>query len=1059
MWLGLLLFHMKQRLLGASLACLVLLRCASAQVAGGSISGTVADPAGAAVSGAQVTVEDKTTGTSRQATTNPAGLYSVPNLTPGTYQMKVSAPGFSTVLRTDLAVSVGTDLVVNLQLQLGATTSTIEVHESAPAVDAASSSTGAVVEGSTVRQLPLNGRDWTSLAALEPGVAVVRTQQAPGLSITRSNRGLGAEMTINGNRPQQNNYRLDGISVNDYASGSPASVLGQTIGVDAVQEFSVVTGNASADYGKSSGAVVNAVTRAGTNDIHGTAYEFLRNSALDARNFFDGATIPPFKRNQFGGSAGGPIRHDKTFFFIDYEGVRQGLGVSNVISVPSAAARTGHLAAGTVSVSPKVAPYLSLYPLPNVPTSNDIGQYRFSSQNITSENFITSRVDHHISANDEIHGTWLLDNSNLNGPDAFGDTLLGTISQRRTSSVEESHIFTPTIINFARLGFNRAVSESVKTLQAINPLVGDPSLGFEPGHAVGQLTVTGLTSFQGGLGAIGEYDFHYNSYQAHDDLFLTKSAHALKLGGSFERIQSNGVAGPTNGTVIFGSLQNFLADVPTSFTANLPNTSNPIGLRQSVLGVYLQDDWHLKPNLTLNLGLRHEISSVPSEEHGRLSTLPSLTAPQPRIGSPYFQNPTLRNFSPRVGFSWDPFKTGKTAVRGGFGQYDVLPLTYEFLLPSVLSAPYYEQGSSSKLVAGSFPDALFSTLTATALRTDYIEPNPRRNYVLEWNLNVQHQMWQDLVLELGYAGSHGVHSPLTTSDMNTVQPTATPQGYEWPTPIGSGKKLNPNVGILTPVLWQVSSVYDALQARIRKRLSRGVQIEGSYTWAKALDAGSESGNTAFANSLTNVPVFDPRVRRGLADFDIRHTFVVNALWEIPSPHAHAKAVNWLAGEWQLGEILQITSGQPFTPLIGGDPLGSLIASFAYDYPDRLALPGCNRPVNPGNPDHYINTACFAVPNPVNRLGDAGRNVAIGPGVVNLDLSLFKNNRVRIISETCNVQFRAELFNILNHANFAPPNSTGIQIFSQNLMPIASGGALTSTSTTSRQIQFAIKFIW
>ncbi len=232
------------------------------------------------------------------------------------------------------------------------------------------------------------------------------------------------------------------------------------------------------------------------------------------------------------------------------------------------------------------------------------------------------------------------------------------------------------------------------------------------------------------------------------------------------------------------------------------------------------------------------MASVPSEEHGRLSTLPSLDSPQPKLGSPYFQNPTLRNFSPRVGFSWDPFRTGKTAVRGGFGQYDVLPLTYEFLLPTVLSAPYYQQGSNSKLPAGSFPDALFSTLSPSALRTAYIEQHPKRNYVLEWNVNVQHQMLQDLVLELGYSGSHGVHLPFTTSDANTVQPTLTPQGYEWPTPIGSGMKLNPNVGILTPVLWQVSSSYNALQARILKRLSHGLQIQGSYTWARSLDTNS-----------------------------------------------------------------------------------------------------------------------------------------------------------------------------------------------------------------------------
>ena len=802
----------------------VLIHPVFAQVAGGSISGTVSDPSGAAVAGAQVIVEDKASGTSRQLVTGASGLYAAPNLTPGSYQVTVSSPGFSTIVRSGLTVSVGTETVVNLQLPLGATAATVEVQEAAPAVEAASSSTGAVVEGSTVRQLPLNGRDWTTLASLQPGVAVVRTQQNPGLSITRSNRGLGAQMTINGNRPQQNNYRLDGVSVNDYAGGSPASVLGQTIGVDAIQEFSVVTGNAPADYGKSSGAVVNAVTRAGTNEIHGTAYEFLRNSALDSRNFFDGSSVPPFKRNQFGGSIGAPIRHDKTFFFVDYEGVRQGLGISNVINVPSEAARAGHLSTGTVNVSPKVVPYLTLFPLPNVATSSDIGQYRFSSQNITAENFVTSRVDHRFSDKDELHGTFLLDNSNLNGPDSFADTLLGTISQRRTANAEESHIFTPALMNFARIGFNRAISEAVRTLNAINPLAGDTSLGFVPGHAVGQMNITGLTAFQGGLGAIGEYDFHYNSYQAHDDLFWTKNAHALKFGVSVERIQSNGVAGPTNGMVTFGSLANFLTNVPTSFTANLPNTSNPIGLRQTVFGAYVQDDWHIKPNLTLNLGLRYEMATVPTEEHGRLSTLPSLSAPQPRIGSPYFQNPTLRDFSPRVGFSWDPFKTGKTAVRGGFGQYDVLPLTYEFLLPTVLSAPYFQQGSISKLPAGSFPDGLFSKISAGALRTSYIEPNPKRNYVLEWNLNVQRQMPKDVVVELGYTGSHGVHLPFTTSDANIVPPTLTPQGYEWPTPIGSGKKLNPNVGIITPVLWQVSSSYNAMQARVLKRMSRGLQI-------------------------------------------------------------------------------------------------------------------------------------------------------------------------------------------------------------------------------------------
>jgi hypothetical protein len=1040
-------------------------RPVDAQLAGGTISGTVSDPTGAAVPNAQVTVDNTATNEARQITTSQNGLYRASNLTPGTYQIKVSAPGFSSILQSNVTVSVGSEVVVNLQLPLGSTQQTVEVTDTPPAIDEATSSTGAVVGGQTVRQLPLNGRDWTSLAALEPGVAVIRTENtASALSVNRTNRGLGTQMTINGNRPQQNNYRLDGISVNDQYGGSPASSLGQTIGVDAIEEFSVVSGNAPADYGKNAGAVVNAATRTGTNEIRGTAFEFLRNSAFDARNFFDLTTSPPpFKRNQFGGSVGAPIRHDKTFFFVDYEGLRQGLGQSNVISVPSEAARSGQLNNGTkVTVSSKVTPFLNFYPLPNGPVTGDIGTYSFSSQLISAENFVTARLDHHFSDKDELHGVFLWDNSQTTGPDSFDVVQLGILSQRRTATLEESHILSPTVVNIARVGFNRSISDAVESFGAINPAAADASLGFVPGNPVGSITVAGLTVFQGGVGSAGQYIYHYNSYQAYDDLLWTMSTHALKFGFAVERDQSNGVPGGTpNGNVSFGSLANFLTDVPRSFTANIPGTSSEVGYRQTVAGGYVQDDWHMKSNLTLNLGLRYEMSTVPTEQFGRLATLPNLTAPQLHLGSPLFHNPTLRDFSPRVGFSWDPFKTGKTAIRAALGQYDVLPLTYEYLLSSLLSAPYFEQGSNSTLPAGSFPNGLLSNLTASSLRAQWIEQDPKRNYVLEWNFNIQRDLWKDIVFQIGYSGTHGVHLPFTTSSANIVQPTATPQGYVWPTPVGSGKIANPNFGIITPTLWQVSSSYNSLQTRVSKRMRHGFQVQGSYTWAKSLDTNSEATTTAFTNSLTNLPLFDPRVRRGLSDFDIRHTFVTNLLWELPSVHTGSRLVNWLSSGWQLGEILQVSSGLPFTPLIStsGDPLGTLIASFPFDEPDRLALPQCNSPVNPGNPNHYINLSCFVAPTPATRLGNAGRNIAIGPGLLNLDQAFYKNNRVHWLSEDLNVQFRAELFNVLNHTNFSPPNSTNVSLFNSNLTPILSAGALTSTATASRQIQFALKFVW
>jgi hypothetical protein len=1032
---------------------------AAAQVSGGAISGTVTDPSGAVIAGADIAIESVNTGEIRRIATTTTGLYSAPNLAPGLYRVTVTAPGFSALVRSNLQVQVASELVVNLQMQLGAATQKVEVVEESPAVDAATSSIGAVNNGQTVRELPLNGRDWTSLASLQPGVAVVRTQQAPALSVVRANRGLGTFMTVSGNRPQQNNYRLDGISVNDYSGSGPASVLGVSLGVDAIQEFSVVTGNASADYGKSSGGVINAVTRAGTNSFHGSAYEFLRNSALDARNFFDRATLPQFKRNQFGGSVGGPVRHDKTFFFVDYEGLRQGLGVTDVDTVPTALARAGHLTSGTVAVDPKVAPYLNLYPLPNGVIKGDIGTYTFATQNTTNEDFFTTRVDHHFSDSDTVHGTFLFDNGDTQGPDAFNDVLLGTLSRRKTANLEESHIFSPAVINFARIGFNRMIAEQVKTLSALNPEAGDTTLGFVPGQPIGQINVASLTNFQGGLGATGEYRFHYNSYQVYDDLAVTRGGHSLKTGISFERVQSNGVGGGSpNGMVVFGSLSGFLTNQPTTFTANLPGSGNPIGLRQSVFGAYVQDDWRIRPNLTLNLGFRYEMATVPSEQYGRIGTLTALDSPQLKIGSPLFQNPTLRDFSPRVGFSWDPFRNGKTAVRGGFGVYDSLPLTYQFSLLSVLSAPSAAQGTTASLPHGAFPDGLYNAISPTALRTAYIEQDPKRNYVIQWNLNVQREVAPNLVAELGYAGSHGAHSPFVSSDVNTVQPVAALEGYLWPTPRGSGIRINPTTGAITCLVWQVSSTYDALRARILKRLSHGLQVQGSYTWSKSLDTGSNSFQTAFSNSVSSLPLFDSHIRKSLSDFDVRQNFVLNGIWEIPGRKATSPAMAWLANGWQFGTILSASSGLPFTPVIAGDPLG-LNSGTPYAFPDRLNLPGCGNPINADNPNAYIKTECFAAPNPGTRLGNAGRNVAIGPGLLSLDTSLFKNNPIRRISENFNLQFRAELFNVINHANFSPPTSTSLQVFAQTLAPLTSAGILTATSTTSRQIQFALKMIW
>jgi hypothetical protein len=383
------------------------------------------------------------------------------------------------------------------------------------------------------------------------------------------------------------------VSVNDYDGGGPASVLGISLGVDAIQEFSVVTGNAPADYGKTSGGVIDAVTRAGTNQLHGSLYEFLRNSALDARNFFDGASVPPFKRNQFGASLGGPIKRQRTFFFFDYEGIRQGLGVTTLNTVPSPAARIGQLAAGPITVSPLVAPFLALFPLPNGPIKGDAGAYTFASQNNTAENFVTSRVDHRFSDHQAIHATYLFDKGQTTGPDMFDGVLLGTLSQRQTASIEESHILSPSVVNFTRIGFNRIVAEQVQSLSAINPLADDTSYGFLPGQDVGQISIAGFTTYPGGIGGMGDYIFHYTSWQADDDLSITSGSHSLRTGLALERIQSNTLEeGNNNGAASFGSLASFLTDQPSSFQATLPGTRARYGAKDQLVSEKAQRNHH-----------------------------------------------------------------------------------------------------------------------------------------------------------------------------------------------------------------------------------------------------------------------------------------------------------------------------------------------------------------------------------------------------------------------------------------------------------------------------------
>src|SRR5881409_3726881 len=786
---------------------------ASAQVAGATLSGTISDASGAVIPGAMVSIRDTATGIIRTVSSDEAGLYTAPNLRPSIYDVTVSIPGFSTRVQSGITLTVGAQQVLDFVMQVGQTTEAVEVTGEAPLVQLATSTLSATVESTTVRELPLNGRDWTALATLQPGVASVRSQQTPQFfQGSQGARGLGMQLTIGGNRPTQNSYRLDGGLVNDYSNAGPGSVLGANLGVDAIQEFTVLTSNYSAEYGFTSGGVINAVTKSGTSTFHGTGFDFLRNNALDASNFFNNANnLPknPLRQNQFGGSGGWRLLNDKTFLFGDYEGVRQVKGTPQTQFTISDAVRAGRVtnlsngAVSTVPIDPYIRKYLSFYPTPNgspscVGCNANVGAYNWTAVQRTSENFITTRGDMKISDKDSVFATFVRDPSNFTLPQALNQVFVQFGAYREAGVLEETHTFSPSVVNTLRVALDKTNGKTNNyydfAAQAINPLAADTSLNMLPGvqgHGAPLvfLTSTNITQpiqLWGGT----HQDLWNQIFQVYDDAFVSHGNHGLKFGFTLLAQQNDVIAingidgngtftaglvtqvardnctrpGTTNTDASCGALVNFLTNQPR--TSVLPAdlvASNKHYIRDKVFGGYLQDDWHARPSLSLNLGLRYEIQTNPTEIHGEVGYLRTLKSPSTDLVNQFYvRNPTLKNFEPRIGFAWDAFHDGKTAVRGGFGLFDSLPQPYINNLYNATTAPFLGNygtvgpPSTSSPPAGAWPygiPELAPTIRATQVVWAYNDNNIKRNYVYQWNLSIQRQLTSDTTVVVGYIGS------------------------------------------------------------------------------------------------------------------------------------------------------------------------------------------------------------------------------------------------------------------------------------------------------------------
>ena len=1048
----------------------------NAQAAFGTLLGNIQDQQGAVIPNVTVTARNLETGVTRTATTDSSGAYRILNVAPGNYELTAVASGFRKEIRNPVVVTISGESRVDFSLAVGAASEQVEVTAQAPQINTTNAALGGLVEEKEVRELPLNGRDWLQLSTLQAGVVGgIGQTDASQYQNSRAARGNGMSLSISGNRPTGNVFLVDGLVVNDYANASPGSGLNVNLGVEAVREFRVLTDEYTAEYGRSTGGVVTAAFKSGTNQFHGNAYEFLRNNALDATNFFD-KTQPPFHRSQFGASAGGPIRKDKTFIFGDFEELRESKGIAHNSVTLSPQARIGNVCVDAacssrtaVAINPKMAPYIPFFPVSNGPVFGDFAQYIFDGTLLGTESYFVTKVDHHFSDRTTLSASYQFDNTSQQQPDPYNQKFTGSPSRHQNGVLTLQNVFTNTFLNTAMVGISRTHATDSLDTSAINPIAKDTTLSFIPGLAVpaGNLNIdSGTAATQGGLGSSGADVLNYTSGQFGDDASWIKGRNTFKFGFKFEdiRYNKNSLVGAPIGEWDFDTVANFLQGIPGQFTDDLPGKNDVRGLRTKYVGAYFEDSLALRSNLHMDLGVRYERVSPITEQNNIVAMLPTLASPTPTLGGAFFQTNSL-NFSPRIGLAWDPTGSGKTSVRAGFGIYDILPFPY-LMENRTNGAPFFESGSTSgTLPAGVFPLGGVALLTPDTFRASYATPNPQRAYSMQWNLSVQRQLAANAALTVGYVGSRANHLPRSVEDADQVPPNLVSfvnGHYVFPIPAAKKKpaKINPNFGRIAATFWDDYSDYNSLVVDFSKQFSRGFFFKAAYTYAKSIDEGSNTfSDNESANTSGSPYAFFPWIQKGVSDFDITHRLVFDYSWNIPTPSSFNGLEKGVLAGWQLGGIFTTQTGPPFSVTLSSDQAftgdSRVRSSSGGQRPDYNPAPGCSpNAINPGNPFNYINLNCFAFPAP-GTLGNLGRNTLRGPGIQEFDASLFKN--WPLFHERSSLQFRAEAFNVLNRANFMAPKT---KIFNSKGLPIPTSGVLPSpTATSEREIQLALKFTW
>jgi hypothetical protein len=1021
---------------------------AEAQVTTGTIAGRVLDSQGGTMPGVTLTARQIETAFQRTALSDAQGRYTLPALPPGAYELRAELAGFRPLVRGGITLTIGQTAVVDLVMQVGDVAEQVTVVAEASSVNTRSGELSYLVEERAIEELPLNGRNYTDLAFLQP--TVLPYPHRDGGSVVA--HGLG--MSVNGQDPRSNVYLLDGTLLNDMTNGPAGSAAGTALGMETVQEFRVETNSYNAEFGRMSGGQINVLTKAGSNTVRGSVYEFHRNDALDAKNYFDVAGKPPFTRNQFGGAIGGPLRTDKAFYFFGYEGLRENLGRTISSTVPDENARQGVIpdpanpgAFLNVGVNADVSPYLNEYPRPNGRVLGDgTAIYTFQFDQTLDQNFAQGRIDYNLGPHRQIFGRYTLDDAEQYLPTDFPQFPRYFVSRNQFFTGELRDAVSTNMLATHRVGFSRTrVGQEVEANTSV------PLQPFVPGRElVGNIDVGGLNRF----GTQSSVDVNFLQYvlSFQSDLTWTRGRHLVKFGGLAERYLQD-MVNPTFslGTYSFLNVRQFLENRATSFIGLTPQGQFDRYWRFWLLGGYVQDEFPIGNRLTINAGVRYEAMTLPRDINGRDSALPSLTDRTATVGQLYERSDT-NNVSPRLGFAWSLTGDGLTSLRGGYGMY-FNTNSSQNLIVTVTNPP-----ATPRVVFPNptFPNPPFDRTSGLSVRP--IQWDVETPRVQVWNINLQREIWANTSVMIGYAGSRGEHL-LRSNDVNTAMPTTGADGLPF-FPAGA-PRINTAWTTIELKSSDGDSWYRALILDARRRWSNGLMLQSSYTWSKSEDTTQAS---TFFSDATNgttsaFPEFIPDYNKGLSDFHAEHNWVVNFTYELPFARSSTGVTAAILGEWRVSGIVNVRSGNPLTVFVQnnrsrsqwqpslGPGIGRDRPSYAAGFdPDTVVT---------GDPNQWFTPAAFVL-QPAGTFGNTGRGDFIGPNLRTVDLSFVKDVAWSRLGSNGRVEMRVEVFNLFNRANFGPPQLIAFAGAADNEQPLASFGRIRQTVTSARQIQLGVR---